>query len=110
MIKDDVLINVAQALEYKGAIQTTCKTCKFKIKPNLNFIFVPSDKCRSVSFNSLMYSYKNATKLLNRIMSNNDKGNIDDDYFALCANMIFYINFREGKNNLMSRYIATSLI
>ena len=110
MIKDGVLINVAQALEYKGAIQTTCKTCKFKIKPNLNFIFAPGDKSRSIAFYSLMYSYKNAIKLLNKVLSNNEKGNIDDDYFNLCGNMIFYINFREGNNNLLSRYIATTLI
>ena len=110
MIKDGVLINVAQALEYKGTIQTTCKTCKFKIKPNLNFIFAPGDKSRSIAFYSLMYSYKNAIKLLNKILSNNEKGNIDDDYFNLCGNMIFYINFREGNNNLLSRYIATTLI
>ena len=108
-IKDEVLVNITEALEYKGLIQTTCKTCKFKIKPNLFFIFVPLDKCNSVGFYSVIYSYKSSLKILNKILNNIDKGNIDDDYFTICANMIFYINFKTGLNNLLSRYIATTL-
>ena len=48
--------------------------------------------------------------ILNKIMTTNDKGGIDEEYFTLCANMIFYINYKEGHNNLLSRYIATSLV
>ena len=108
-IKDDVLVNITEALEYKGLIQTTCKTCKFKIKPNLFFIHVPLDKCSSVGFFSIIYSYKSALKILNKILNNIEKGNLEHDYFTICANMVFYINFKTGTNNLLSRYIATTL-
>ena len=108
-IKDDVLVGITEALEYKGVIQTTCKTCKFKIKPNLFFIHVPTDKCSSISFCSIIYSYRQSLRILKKILDNNEKSNIDEDYFSLCGNMIFYINFKEKTNNLLSRYIATSL-
>ena len=108
-IKDDVLVGITEALEYKGVIQTTCKTCKFKIKPNLFFIHVPTDKCSSISFCSIIYSYRQSLRILKKILDNNEKTNIDEDYFSLCGNMIFYINFKEKTNNLLSRYIATSL-
>ena len=108
-IKDDVLVGITEALEYKGVIQTTCKTCKFKIKPNLFFIHVPTDKCSSISFCSIIYSHKVSLKILKRILDNSEKSNIDEDYFSLCGNMIFYINYKEKTNNLLSRYIATSL-
>ena len=108
-IKNDVLIGIAEALEYKGVIHTTCKTCKFKIKPNLFFIHVPNDKSSSIPFCSIIYSYKTSLKILKKILDNNDKGNLDDDYFALCGNMIFYITYSEKTNNLLSRFIATSL-
>ena len=104
-IKDDVLINITEAIEYKGSIQTTCKTCKFKIKPNLFFIHVPLDKSNSVGFYSLIYCYKTAIKILNKI----DKGITEDEYFTLCANIIFYINSKKKGNNLLSKFIATSL-
>ena len=117
-IKDDVLINITEAIEYKGLIQTTCKTCKFKIKPNLFFIHVPLDKSSSVGFYSIIYSYKSALKILNKILNNIEKGNTEEEYFCLCANMIFYINFQSAKkekkengfNNLLSRFIATSIV
>ena len=117
-IRDEVLINITEAIEYKGIIQTTCKTCKFKIKPNLFFIHVPLDKSNSVGFYSIIYSYKSSLKLLHKILNNIDKGNFEEEYFCLCANMIFYINFRyikydknkTGINNLLSRFIATSII
>ena len=108
-IKDEVLVGITEALEYKGVIQTTCKTCKFKIKPNLFFVHVPIDKCNSIPFCSIIYSYKISLKILKKILDNNDKGNIDEEYFNLCGNMIFYINYKESTNNLLSRYIATSL-
>ena len=104
-IKDEVLINITEAIEYKGSIQTTCKTCKFKIKPNLFFIHVPLDKSNSVGFYSLIFCYKTALKILNKI----DKGITEDEYFTLCANIIFYINSKKKANNLLSRFIATSL-
>ena len=121
-IKNDVLIGIANALEYKGVIHTTCKTCKFKIKPNLYFIFVPNDKSNSIPFCSIIYSYKTSLKILKKILDNNDKGNLDDDYFTLCGNMIFYINNYEREksertekpkknyNNIFGRFIAHSLI
>ena len=117
-IRDDVLIIYTEAIEYKGVIQTTCKTCKFKIKPNLYFIHVPLDKSNSVGFYSIIYSYKSSLKMLNKILNNNDKGSFEEEYFCLCANMIFYINFKyikydknkNGINNLLSRFIATSII
>ena len=105
-IKDEVLINITEAIEYKGSIQTTCKTCKFKIKPNLFFIHVPLDKSNSVGFYSLIFCYKTALKILSKI----DKGITEDEYFTLCANLIFYINFKNSTNNLLSRFIATSLV
>ena len=108
-IKDEVLVSISEALEYKGAIQTTCKTCKYKIRPNLFFVHVPNDRYNSVGFYSIIYSYRNAVRILNKILNNNEKTNIDDDYFGLCANIIFYITFKEGSNNLLSRYIATTI-
>ena len=105
-IKDEVLINITEAIEYKGSIQTTCKTCKFKIKPNLFFIHVPLDKSNSVGFYSLIFCYKTALKILSKI----EKGITEDEYFTLCANLIFYINFKNSTNNLLSRFIATSLV
>lgn len=108
-IKDEVLVSISEALEYKGAIQTTCKTCKYKIRPNLFFVHVPNDRYNSVGFYSIIYSYRNAVRILNKILNNNEKTNIDDDYFGLCANIIFYITFKEGTNNLLSRYIATTI-
>ena len=108
-IKDEVLVSISEALEYKGAIQTTCKTCKYKIKPNLFFVHVPNDRYNSVGFYSIIYSYKNAVRILNKLISNNEKVNIDDEYFGLCANIIYYITFKEGNNNLLSRFIATTI-
>ena len=108
-IKDEVLMNIAEALEYRGHIQTTCKTCKFKIKPNLFFIYVPNDRCSNVGFYSLIYSFKNASKILMRLLNNKDKGTFEEDYFGLCANMIFYINYKLGMNNSLSRFIATTI-
>ena len=101
-IKDDVLIGITEALEYKGVIQTTCKSCKFKIKPNLFFIHVPNDRSNAIGFYSLIYSYKNALKILKKNFDTNDKGSFDEDYFNLCGNMIFYINFRE-KNPILPK-------
>ena len=108
-IKDEVLMNIAEALEYRGHIQTTCKTCKFKIKPNLFFIYVPNDRCSNVGFYSLIYSFKNASKILMRLLNNKDKGTFEEDYFGLCGNMIFYINYKLGMNNSLSRFIATTI-
>ena len=90
-IRDDVLINIMEAIEYKGVIQTTCKTCKFKIKPNLFFIHVPLDKSNSVGFYSIIYSYKSSLKILHKILNGIDKGGFEEEYFCLCANMIYYI-------------------
>ena len=108
-IKDEVLVSISEALEYKGAIQTTCKTCKYKIKPNLFFVHVPNDRYNSVGFYSIIYSYKSSLRILNKLLNSNEKANIDDDYFGLCANIIFYITFKEGNNNLLSRFIATTV-
>ena len=117
-IREEVLINITEAIEYKGIIQTTCKSCKFKIKPNLFFIHVPLDKSNSVGFYSIIYSYKSCLKMLHKILSNIEKGSFEEEYFCLCANMIFYINFKyikydknkNGVNNLLSRFIATSIV
>ena len=117
-IREEVLINITEAIEYKGIIQTTCKSCKFKIKPNIFFIHVPLDKSNSVGFYSIIYSYKSCLKMLHKILNNIEKGGFDEEYFCLCANMIFYINFKyirydknkNGINNLLSRFIATSIV
>ena len=109
-IKDDVLVGITEALEYKGVIQTTCKMFKFKIKPNLFFIHAAIDRCISISYCFIYFSYRIALKILKRIMDNNDKGNTDEDYFSLCGNMIFCINYKEKTNNLLSRYIVSSLV
>ena len=68
-----------------------------KIKPNLFFIHVPLDKSNSVGFYSLIFCYKTALKILNKI----DKGITEDEYFTLCANIIFYINSKNNTNNFI---------
>jgi hypothetical protein len=109
-IKDDVLIKISEALEYKGLIQTTCKTCQLRIRPNLFFIHVPIDKASSTGFYSICYSYKNAFEILKNALNNNVTDKNNDELFNVIANMIFYINFKCGINNKISNYLATCLI
>ena len=110
-IKDDVLIKISEALEYKGFIQTTCKTCQLKIKPNLFFIHVPLDKSAVSDFYSICFSFKIAKDILKAVMSNNEneKSKAEDEYFNVIGNMIYYISFKEGVNNKISNYLATCL-
>ena len=110
-IKDDVLIKISEALEYKGLIQTTCKTCQLKIRPHLFFVHVPLDKAATAGFYSICFSYKNAIDILKAVMSNNEneKSKADDEYFNVIGNMIYYISFKEGINNKISNYLATCL-
>ena len=107
-IKDEVLIKISEALEYKGLIQTTCKSCQLKIRPNLFFVHVPMDKSGSAGFFSICYSYKVSLDILKASFNNsfNDK---EEDFFNVIANMIFYISFKEGINNKISNYLATCL-
>ena len=107
-IKDEVLIKISEALEYKGLIQTTCKSCQLKIRPNLFFVHVPMDKSGSTGFFSICYSYKISLDILKACFNNtfNDK---EDDFFNVIANIIFYISSKEGLNNKISNYLATCL-
>ena len=111
-IRDDVLIKISEALEYKGLIQTTCKTCQLKIRPNLFFVHVPLDKSATSNFYSICFSYKNATDILRAVLDNNEneKNKANDEYFNVIGNMIYYISFKEGVNNKVSNYLATCLI
>ena len=112
-IKDDVLIKISEALDYRGTIQTTCKTCQLKIKPNLFFVLVPIDKSGNINFYSICYLYKNALDILKIVMNGNptlnEKNKVDKELFNIIGNMIFYLNFKEGPLNVISRYLATSL-
>ena len=107
-IKDEVLIKISEALEYKGLIQTTCKSCQLKIRPNLFFVHVPMDKSGASGFFSICYSYKISLDVLKASFNNkfNDK---EEDFFNVIANMIFYISSKEGINNKISNYLATFL-
>ena len=107
-IKDEVLIKISEALEYKGLIQTTCKTCQLKIRPNLFFVHVPIDKSGQTGFYSICYSYRIALDVLSASLNNNF-GEKEDDFFNVVANMIYYISFKEGINNKISNYLATCL-
>ena len=110
-IKDEVLIRISEALEYKGNIQTTCKSCQLKIRPNLFFVHVPLDKSSSAGFYSICYSYKISLEILRTELGNitNEKNKTDDEYFNIVGNMIYYISFKEGLNNKISNYLATCL-
>ena len=107
-IKDEVLIKISEALEYKGLIQTTCKTCQLKIRPNLFFVHVPIDRSGQAGFYSICYSYRIALDVL-RFSLNNNFAEKEDDFFNVVANMIYYISFKEGINNKISNYLATCL-
>jgi hypothetical protein len=109
-IKDDVLIQYSEILEYKGLIQTTCKTCQLRIRPNLFFVHVPIDKSSSVGFYSICYSYKNASEIMKKALNNNLSDKNNEELFNIIANMIFYMNFKLGPNNKISDYLATCLI
>lgn len=110
-IKDEVLIRISEALEYKGNIQTTCKSCQLKIRPNLFFVHVPLDKSSSAGFYSICYSYKISLDILRSELGNitSEKNKTDDEYFNIVGNMIYYISFKEGLNNKISNYLATCL-
>ena len=102
------MIKISEALEYKGLIQTTCKSCQLKIRPNLFFVHVPMDKSGASGFFSICYSYKISLDVLKASFNNkfNDK---EEDFFNVIANMIFYISSKEGINNKISNYLATCL-
>ena len=95
-------------MEYKGLIQTTCKTCQLKIRPNLFFVHVPIDRAGQAGFYSICYSYRIALDVL-QFSLNNNFGEKEDDFFNVVANMIYYISFKEGINNKISNYLATCL-
>ena len=107
-IKEDVLLKIAEGLEFKGMIQTTCKTCQLKIRPNLFFVHVPIDKSGSCPFVSVCYTYKIALDIL-QVTLNNNFSEKEDDFFNLMANIIFYINNQKGINNKISNYLATCM-
>ena len=107
-IKDDVLIKISEALEYKGLIQTTCKTCQLKIRPNLFFVHVPIDRSGQTGFYSICYSYRLILEVL-RVSLNNNFQDKEDDFYNVVANIIFYISSKKGTNNKISNYLATCL-
>ena len=109
MMRDEAFVGTMEALEYKGIIKTSCRSCKMKNIPNLFFIHVPQDKSIDIRFCSIIYLYKLSNYILKKCLDDDDLGKLNKDYFTLCGNMIYYINFKEGNNNLLSRYIATSL-
>ena len=110
-IKDEVLMKICEALEYKGNIQIACESCQLKIRPNLFFVHVPLDKSSSAGFYSICYSYKISLEILRTELGNitNEKNKTDDEYFNIVGNMIYYISFKEGLNNKISNYLATCL-
>ena len=92
-IRDEVLIKISNALEFKGHIQTTCKNCNLKIRPSLLFIHVNLDKSQQIGFYSLGYSYMNVIEILNSFLTNRvlEKKKVDDEIFTLTGNMIYYL-------------------
>ena len=108
-IKEDILLNISKSLEFRGMIQTTCTTCKLKIKPNLFFVHVPLDKSSTCQFFSVCYIYKLALEILQETLNNNFSKK-EEDFFNLMANIIFYINSQKGINNKISNYLATCMI
>ena len=112
---DNVFLTICDALDYRAHIMTTCKTCSLKIKPCLFFVHVLSDKSESIGFYSLSYSYKICKEMLKIISGNSvntlkEKNYINNELFTTIGNMIFYLNYKKGPLNKMSRYLATSLI
>ena len=107
--KEDILLNISKSLEFRGMIQTTCTTCKLKIKPNLFFVHVPLDKSSTCQFFSVCYIYKLALEILQETLNNNFSKK-EEDFFNLMANIIFYINSQKGINNKISNYLATCMI
>ena len=110
-IKDEVLIKIAEAIDYKGNIHTTCKTCQLKMRPLVFFVHVPLDKSSNSGLYSLIFSYKIANDILKTVSSKNEneKSKAGDEYFKLIGNMIYYIDFKLGINNKISNYLATCL-
>ena len=110
-IKDEALISTIETLGYLGSIQYTCKTCQTKIKPDLFFVLVPIDKSGNTGFLSLSCSYKNITNLLKNILAGKvtDQKKIEKELFDIIGNLIFYLNYKKGRNNIISGYLASCL-
>jgi hypothetical protein len=110
-IKDEALITTVETLGYLGTIQYTCKTCQSRIKPDLFFVVVPLNKSGSAGFLSLSCSYKNIMNVLKNVLANNiaDKKKLDKDLFDVIGNIIFYVNYKKGKNNDISNFLAACL-
>jgi len=111
---DNVFLTICEALDYKAHITTTCKTCSLRIKPSLFFIHDSIDKAELIEFFSLSYTYKSCKEMLKIIMGNSantlkEKNYIDNELFTTIGNMIFYLNYKKGPLNKISRYLATSL-
>ena len=110
-IKEEALIATVETLGYLGTIQYTCKTCQSRIKPDLFFVVVPLNKSGSAGFLSLSCSYKNIMNVLKNVLTNNitDKKKLDKDIFDVVGNIIFYVNYKKGKNNDISNFLASCL-
>ena len=111
---DNVFLTICDALDYRAHIMTTCKTCSLKIKPSLFFVHDLIDKSESIGFYSLSYSFKICQEILKIISGNStntlkEKNYINNELFSTIGNMIFYLNYKKGPLNKMSRYLATSL-
>lgn len=111
---DNVFLTICDALDYRQHIMTTCKTCSLKIKPSLFFVHESIDKAENIGFYSLSYSYKICKEMLKIISGNNnntlkEKNYINNELFTTIGNMIFYLNYKKGPLNKISRYLATSL-
>mgnify|MGYP006873026118 CR=1 FL=1 len=112
---DNVFLTICDALDYKGHIMTTCKTCSLRIKPSLFFVHDSIYKSENIGFYSLFYIYKTCKEMLRIILdkginSVKEKNYINNELFTIIGNMIFYLNYKKGPFNKISRYLATSLV
>ncbi len=110
-IKEEALISTVETLGYVGTIQYTCKSCQSRIKPDLFFVIVPLNKSGNAGFLSLNSSYKIIMNVLKNILTNNvkDKSKTEKDLFDVIGNIIYYINFKKGKKNIISDFLASCL-
>lgn len=102
MVNDNVFIKIYEMQE-KTTVETTCNECKEKIKPDLLFIHVPTDKSEQVRLLSITHLYKKFWDIFKNMNINNlaSQNKVEKFMFTVIANIIFYIN---GKKNPEDTY------
>ena len=102
MVNDNVFIKIYEMQE-KTTVETTCSECKEKIKPDLLFIHVPTDKSEQVRLLSITHLYKKFWDIFKNMNINNlaSQNKVEKFMFTVIANIIFYIN---GKKNPEDTY------